>query len=113
VLTAPPAGGGQGPVPDDEGEDWTLAICIRCAQTFEAVLPRCPYCGDLVVTTRERASDPPTWAFKVTATGGQVAARIEGYSSATDAQAAAHEFLRRYVNQRVKSRPAGVPGPPG
>jgi hypothetical protein len=116
AVTAPPAGGGGGSgggaVPDDEDEDWTLGICIRCAQLFPALLASCPHCAHLAVTVRERASDPPTWAFKVTGAGGQVVMRLEDFGSATDAQAAAHEFLRLYVAQRVKTLAGGRP-PPG
>jgi hypothetical protein len=94
--------GGAGGGHDDEDEDWTLAICIRCAQMFKAALVACPYCADLVVTVRERADEvPPTWSCKIADAAGAPIAVFDGFASATDAQARAHEFVRRYVAQRL------------
>jgi hypothetical protein len=97
-LPTPPAAA-HGLPHDADDEAWTFGICIRCAQLFPPVLSSCPHCRDLAVTVRERAGDPLPWAFKVS-TSGAVVMRLEGFASATDAQAHGHEFVRRYVAQR-------------
>lgn len=89
----------------DEDQDWTLALCIRCASLYPAHLERCPFCSDLVITVRNIADDdaPPDWSCKITGTGG-VILRFDHARDAGYAHDKAHEFLRRYVAQRRRQQ---------
>jgi hypothetical protein len=88
---------------DDEP---TLAICIRCGQSFVA-RSSCPYCEDLVIRIRE-TGDAGGWMFQVSqrSTGAAIV-EVEGFASSAAAQGPAHEFVRRLVNEMVDRKGRG------
>jgi hypothetical protein len=103
------ADGDDGSVPGGvvDDEDWTLAICIRCAQLYEAHLAHCPYCADLVVTVRNQATEgapDADWSCQVRVVDGPAVLRLDHSPTAQDAHDKAHEFLRRYVAQRRRQQ---------
>jgi len=100
---------------DDARDDCTLAICIRCAQLFPA-RATCPWCADLrVAVWEDAAADDPAaaWTFEIwrtpegaagDAAGPERVLIVHGFHDAAAAAAEAHEFVRRYVAERLAAQ---------
>ncbi len=91
---------------DDEP---TLAVCIRCAQLFRA-RDRCPYCADLHIVVLEASDERGPWRFEVwegakrSDDGGSRVVALDGFPAPAEAHARAHEFIRRFVAERIALR---------
>ena len=93
---------------DEEGEEPTLVVCIRCAQRFRA-RSQCPHCADLAIAILEDDADPAEpWLFEVwqRAEDGSATrvAHVGGFGMRADADSHSREFLHHYVAQRRASR---------
>jgi hypothetical protein len=80
--------------------------CLRCGQPLRN---RCGSCGDLraLVSDDELTDGTISWSFEVWQLGRNDApvCTLGGFSSSGEAVAAAHEFIRHYVNQRQQRSP--------
>ena len=79
-----------------------VTVCFRCNQPL---LGRCRNCGTLraLVSDDELTDGTISWSFEVWQAGRNDApvCTMGGFSSSSEAVAAAHEFIRHYVNQHL------------
>ena len=80
----------------------TVTVCVRCGQAFRG---RCDNCGDLraLVGEDELTDGTVSWSFEVWQDGKNDApvCTLGGFSSSREALAAANQFIRHYVDQRL------------
>lgn len=102
------------PAEDEDPEptlEPTLALCIRCGQRFVPARA-CPHCADLHVRVfqqqdRRDAWDVELWHRPSALTDSdELVVTMQGFPTFTDAKARGHEFLRRFVTERIRARQA-------